>query len=152
MENQLSDHPLPTGQVLENVSYGKISGQPSRILDSQGFKTALADFGLREALLAKGINGEKIAEKISVLLEAKGLTDQPDFTAIDKGLKHATAIYGIDPEIPKTKGNTYNFIFSSAVQAKVHEAEDQIANLLKQGHLQENEKTVEVIQERPQKG
>lgn len=146
VENMLKDKPLPTGQVLENVGYSQtLAEQPSRIIEAPGFQEALAETGLKNALIAKGITPEKIAEKIDVLLEAKKpiyeevdgemqhVGDEVDFTAVDKGLKHATAIYGVlgDAKPPVTV-QTYNFIFSPEVQAEVREMEAKIkARLVK---------------------
>jgi hypothetical protein len=132
VKNLLKDKPLPTGQVLENVGYAKgVAEQPSRILESPGFKEALAEIGLRKALELQGINPQKIAEKIDVLLEATDKLGQDDYTAIDKGLKHATAIYGIT-ELPEKNvgGNTYNFFFNKTVQNEVKTMEDRIKSML----------------------
>lgn len=88
---------------------------------------------LKSALQKQGVTPEKIAEKINVLLEAK-IKKKPDVNAIDKGLKHATAIYGVeDPEDkPKAVTNTYNFIFNPETQAEIKEIEAKIkARLIK---------------------
>lgn len=105
---------------------------------------------LLSALEKEGVTPKKISKKINVLLEASkevyetnddGEREQvgklPDFTAIDKGLKHATAIYGItDPQEKKTS-NTYNFLFSSEVQGEVKKINDVIkAKLIE--HVQED--------------
>lgn len=129
MENLLKDKPDPVGKVLENVGYSEtLAEQPNRIILSEGFQTALAETGLKEALIKQGINPEKIAEKINVLLNATiGENEKPDVNAIDKGLKHAANIYGIvDPsEKPKLQ-NTYNFIFSTETQEKVRLINEEI--------------------------
>lgn len=128
MENLLKDKPLPIGEVLENVGYSQtLSEQPNRIIQTPGFQEALADIGLKQALINKGINPEKIAEKIDILLNATDEKGNKDYTAIDKGLKHATSIYGIvDPtEKPKIQ-NTYNFIFQPENQADIKLLEDKI--------------------------
>lgn len=130
VENLLSDQPLHTGKVLENVGYGSIVQDPKRIIESEGFKTALAETGLRQALEAKGINPQKIAEKIDVLLEAVDKNGFDDYTAIDKGLKHATAIYGITEEKPTETKNTYNFLFSSEAQQQVAMINENIKRML----------------------
>lgn len=57
IENATLDKPLTGGQMLEKVRYGKISKQPSRILESQGVKDALNDFGFSESN-AKKVVGE----------------------------------------------------------------------------------------------
>lgn len=76
---------------------------------------------LKSALEKKGITPEKIADKINVLLDAEDLeTGKKDYTAIDKGLKHAKEIYGIESEDDKRKVNTtYNFIFSKEIQEQI---------------------------------
>jgi len=131
IENQLSDKPLHTGKVLANVGYGTIIQDPKRIIESEGFQEALAETGLLDALKKQGINPKRIASKIDVLLNAtKGEDD--DYTAIDKGLKHATAIYGIVDDTKKQTNNTYNFIFSKQVQQKVHVINEDIKKLLRQ--------------------
>ena len=132
MKNLLSKEPIPTGQVLENVGYGEIIQDPKRITESEGFKQALAEIGLREALVAQGINPQKIASKIDELLEASDKDGNSDFTAIDKGLKHATAIYGITEQPKPPQNSTYNFIFSTETQAEIKEIEDKIKAKLTQ--------------------
>lgn len=132
VENLLSDNPKPTGQVLESVGYSKnFAEQPSRVIESGGFQQALASTGLRKALEKAGINSGKIAEKINVLLEAKN-GDNDDYGAIDKGLKHATAIYGITDEKDKPNTVVYNFFHSPDIQETVkvfeQELKDKITN------------------------
>ncbi len=88
---------------------------------------------LKQALLDKGIDEDYLAKKVEVLLEAKDEEGNTDFNAIDKGLKHATNIYGVEnPEDkPKTQ-NTYNFLFSAETQLEIKQIEDKIkAQLLK---------------------
>lgn len=144
VQNLLSKAPLPTKRVLESVSYGKLAGQPSRILESKGFKSAISETGLREALVAQGINPKKIAEKINVLLEATN-GDKDDYGAIDKGLKHATAIYGVLAEKPQGTNTTYNFLFSDTVREKVRIIDADIKNLLTQ-HVHEDKETKENVE------
>ena len=93
---------------------------------------------LKQALIDKGITPEKIASKIDELLEAKG---DDRYTIIDKGLKHATNIYGItdDPSKDKDKqSNTYNFIFSPENQADIKAIEERIKARLVQSHDHES--------------
>lgn len=141
MENLLFDKPESKGEVLKSVGYGTgLQNQPQRVLESEGFKEALAEIGLKEALISEGITPEKIAEKINVLLDAKGLLDIPDYTAVDKGLKHATAIYGITEDKPKSNStNTYNFIFSPETQKDVKEIENRIKQRLIKNNAQQNQ-------------
>lgn len=82
---------------------------------------------LKQALIAKGIDEDKIADKVNQLL------DSEDETIVDKGLKHATSIYGVSDDKPQEKGNTYNFIQNTAIRADIKQIEDAIkAKLL--GH------------------
>ncbi|MBT6757787.1 MAG: hypothetical protein HOA84_05615 [Candidatus Jacksonbacteria bacterium] len=85
---------------------------------------------LREALGDEGVTPEKIAEKVNVLLEAKQ-GKKPDTNAIDKGLKHATNIYGVEDAQAPSKNNTYNFIFNPSTQEEIRELEDKIKDKLK---------------------
>lgn len=136
VENALSDKPTSTGQVLKNVGYGTgLQDQPKRVLESEGFKVALGEIGLKKALQNAGIDSKKIAEKIDVLLNAgKENADgkkEDDYTAIDKGLKHATAIYGIDQDgEKKPKGNIYNFFINNEAQQKVRDMNEDIKEIL----------------------
>lgn len=139
----LSDEPKPTGQVLENVGYGTIVKDPQRITESEGFKKAISSIGLRQALENQGINPAKIAEKIDLLLNAKDRESLDDYTAIDKGLKHATAIYGIEPEKPK--GNTtYNFILNPTFKEQIKPLEEALKQQFR--NAQQNQNTTEPVE------
>lgn len=142
VKNLLSDEPKPTGQILENIGYSKgVTETPKMVLETEGFKTALAETGLREALIAQGINPQRIAEKVDVLLNAKN-GEKDDYTAIDKGLKHATAIFGITEDKPQEGSrNTYNFIFAPQTQEKIRQMDNEIKNLLIQ-NVKENKENV----------
>lgn len=48
VENTTLDKPLTAGQMLEKVSYGKISKQPSRVIESEGVQEALKELGFTE--------------------------------------------------------------------------------------------------------
>lgn len=82
---------------------------------------------LKSALQKKGITPEKIADKIDVLLEATDHLGKPDSQAIDKGLKHATNIYGVEDlnDRPKIQ-NTYNFIFNPENQERIKQINAEI--------------------------
>lgn len=154
VENLLSKKPLPTGQVLESVGYSPQQAEmPNRIVLSDGVQNALADTGLKSALLRQGINPDKIAEKIGVLLhatkpiqkfshetgETELLGETPDYQAIDKGIAHATKIYGILDDTPKSQSTTtYNFIFSDEVRERVKVIDAEIKDMLTKPHVQEN--------------
>lgn len=92
IENQLKDKPEPIGVLLESVGYAKNTAEakPGEIIAQEGVQQAIVakKKTLVEALEEKGIDSDKIAQKISVLLNAD------DTTAIDKGLKHAIQIRG----------------------------------------------------------
>lgn len=150
VKNLLSKEPISTGQILENVGYSKgVTETPKMVLETDGFKTALAETGLRTALEAEGINPKKIAEKINVLLDAADERGIIDYTAVDKGLKHATAIYGITEDKPKgNQNNTYNFIFSKDVQDNVRLINDQIkAKLISNEPYNQSQTNMETQQE-----
>jgi hypothetical protein len=138
VKNSLKPEPLPTRQVLESVGFSKTSAEtPNRVLESPGFKQALSEIGLKEALINQGINPQKIAQKIDLLLEAtRGENLGPDYQSIDKGISHATKIYGVLGEPPQVQKNTYNFIFSPDVQAKTREFEESIIEQLKKPNVQ----------------
>jgi hypothetical protein len=53
VENATLDKPLNAGQMLEKVSYGKISKQPSRVLESAGVKEELEVLGFTEEAAMK---------------------------------------------------------------------------------------------------
>ncbi len=124
--------------MLEAVGYAKgVAEQPNRLLQSPGFKEALAETGLLEALKNQGINPAKIASKIDYLLNAE------DYNAVDKGLKHATAIYGVVDDKPKGTTNTYNFLFSEETQAKIKAIDSIIKqSLIHNEHTETNQENV----------
>lgn len=98
----------------------------------------IGQVSLKSALEKQGITPARIAEKVDVLLNATEKTivlgkeySSPDYVAIDKGLKHATTIYGVVDEDKKSSSmNTYNFIFSKEVQEDVKKLEDNIKQKL----------------------
>ncbi len=85
---------------------------------------------LKDALINEGVDEKRIAEKVNVLLNATEET-KPDYTAIDKGLKHATAIYGVVQDSDTKPQTNYNFFFNADVQGQVRKIEDNIKNILK---------------------
>lgn len=98
---------------------------------------------LKQALIDKGITEDYLAKKVETLLEAKDSEGQTDFTAVDKGLKHAASFYGVETEPDKPKsGNTYNFLFSPENQADIKAIEDKIKQRLIKPHVQENQENV----------
>lgn len=88
---------------------------------------------LKQALINQGVTPEKIAFTVDKLLTAD------DYTANDKGLRHATNIYGVVDPDDKPKGNTtYNFIFSAETQEKVRKMEEEIKAQLIKPHVQQD--------------
>lgn len=88
---------------------------------------------LKNALIKQGITPDYLAEKVELLLTATDKAGNTDFTAVDKGLKHATNIYGIENLDDKPKSQTtYNFIFNSETQEKIkilnNEIKDKLIN------------------------
>lgn len=81
---------------------------------------------LKQALVDAGINEDYLAQKVNVLLTATDEKGKTDFTAVDKGLKHALAINGVTPEEDRPKGNTYNILFNTQVQADIKKIDDVI--------------------------
>ena len=89
---------------------------------------------LKEALIAQGITEDYLADRVGVLLKATNEKGQEDYTAIDKGLKHATSIYGVVDPQKSEGGNTYNFLFSPETQADIKALEDKIKARLLNKH------------------
>lgn len=104
---------------IEDPNYAGVKGhrllRKDKIIDAIEVKRK----SLKEALIEKGITEEKIAEKINVLLDAEDLeTGKKDYTAIDKGLKHAKEIYGVE-DSDKPQENVYNFFFEPKFQQNI---------------------------------
>ncbi len=124
LENAQLDKPKPLGGVLENVGYGSIAENPTRIIESAGFKQALADLGLTEELITSALVldiKEKPKNRIQELklgAEILGMVKREDQN--DK---------------PKTQ-TTYNFIFSEDVQKQI-----QISNEIIKKKLLNNDST-----------
>lgn len=151
VKNLLKDKPETEAKVLADIGYSKgITETPSMVTQSEGFQTALEETGLKAALIRQGITPDKISERINVLLHAKKsiqkfshetgetelIGEQDDYQAIDKGLSHATKIYGILDETPKSPtGNTYNFIFSEDIRNKVNAIDAEIKEALIKPHV-----------------
>lgn len=89
---------------------------------------------LKEALIAQGITEVYLADRVGVLLKATNEKGQEDYTAIDKGLKHATSIYCVVDPQKSEGGNTYNFLFSPETQADIKALEDKIKARLLNKH------------------
>lgn len=133
--------------MLEDVGYGSIVQDPQRITESPGFQKALSEIGLKEALLSQGIDANKIAEKIKVLMNAVDREGLQDYSAIDKGIKHATAIYGIDTEKPQSN-TTYNFILNPSFQQQIKPLEEALKQQFRNVRpIETTEETLDVSKE-----
>lgn len=126
VENMASSNPLPVGKVLANVGYGQIVQDPKRIIESAGFKAALAEFGLTEELITTSLV-EDIKAKPAARVKELGLG--ADILGMRKREEEPTK---------PTSGNTYNFIFSPEVQKDVKEIEDRIKAQLLKPNVQTN--------------
>jgi len=149
------EHYVATGNASEAVkkNYNVSNDLTARVMGSENLTKPnvaqaieIKQTSLKSALEKQGITPEKIAERIDILLHAskpiyknnnstgeiEQVGEEIDYTAVDKGLKHATNIYGvIDPDDkPKQTNTTYNFIFSNEVQDKVKEINETIKEKL----------------------
>lgn len=116
---------------IEDPKYASVKAQRLIAKDSIMNAIEVKRESLKTALENEGITPSYIAEKVNVLLKAKDDRGQTDFTAVDKGLKHALSIHGVeDAEKPKSQ-SIYNFIFNTEAQAKIKEMEEQIKAKLK---------------------
>lgn len=119
---------------IKDAKYAYVKGQ--RLIENDVISNAIEvkRQSLKEALISEGITEKYLAQKVNVLLTATNEKGQEDYTAIDKGLKHATNIYGV-VEAPKSEGgNTYNFLFSPETQADIKALEDKIKARLLNKH------------------
>lgn len=82
---------------------------------------------LKSALEKEGITPIYVAKKINVLLTAVDEKGNNDYTAIDKGLKHTTNIYGIE-DLEKPKDNVYNFFFEPKFQQNIKNYDQNFKN------------------------
>lgn len=131
IDNFLSGKPISTGLVLKSVGYGTgLQDQPKRVIEAQGFKAALAEFGLTEELITSALVQD---------IQAKPKKRHQE-------LKLGAEILGmIKREEKPIEGNktTYNFIFSSEVQEKVRIINEDIKSMLINApHVQENSQDV----------
>lgn len=131
IDNFLSGKPISTGLVWKSVGYGfGLQNTPSRVTEAQGFKAALAEFGLTEELITSAL-----VEDIKAKPEKR-----------HQELKLGAEILGMvkREEAPKLENKTtYNFIFSPEVQDRVkHINEDIKRMLINAPHVQENSQDV----------
>ena len=55
LENVGSGNKTKKGQILKEAGYGTIVQDPNRILESEGYKQALAEYGLTEELVTTSL-------------------------------------------------------------------------------------------------
>lgn len=119
---------------IKDAKYAYVKGQ--RLIENDVISNAIEvkRKSLKEALIAQGITEDYLADRVGVLLKATNEKGQEDYTAIDKGLKHATSIYGVVDPQKSEGGNTYNFLFSPETQADIKALEDKIKARLLNKH------------------
>jgi len=115
---------------LDNQRYAGVKAQRMIAKDNIINAIEVKRETLKSALELKGITPEKIADKINVLLDATvGENEKPDVNAIDKGLKHAKEIYGVE-DSEKPKENIYNFFFEPKFQQNIRSYDENLKNLI----------------------
>jgi hypothetical protein len=104
--------------VLKSVGYGTgLQNQPKRVLESEGFKAALEEFGLTEELITTSLvsdikkKPEKRVQELKLGAEILGMVKRED-------------------KQPLEQRNTYNFIFNAEVQSKVKLLNEDIKRML----------------------
>ena len=96
---------------------------------------------LKEALIDKGITEDYLASKVNILLNGVNEKGVADYTAIDKGLKHATSIYGVESlEIPKE--NVYNFFFEPKFQQNIKNYDQNLKEQILNKDVEENQNSI----------
>ena len=119
MDNLLKDKPESVGMVLKSVGYGTgLQNQPKRVLQSEGFKTALEEYGLTEELITTSLV-EDIKAKPKARVKELGLG------ADILGMRKRE-----EPDKPKST-NVYNFIFNEQFKEKVKPLEDALIEQFK---------------------
>jgi phage terminase small subunit len=83
---------------------------------------------LKQALIDKGITEDYLADKVNILLQATDKEGKPDTNAVDKGLKHATNIYGVEDASEKPKTNIYNFFTNPTFQQNIKNYDENFKN------------------------
>jgi hypothetical protein len=118
INNFLSGKPVSTAIVLKSVGYGTgLQNQPSRVVESKGFKDSLKEFGLTEELITTALvqdiqtKPEKRVQELKLGAEILGMVKRE--------------------EAPKSDvKNTYNFLFSPEVQERVKVVNEDIKKML----------------------
>ncbi len=107
---------------MKSVGYGTgLQNQPKRVLESEGFKAALAEFGLTEELITTALvsdinkKPQKRVQELKLGAEILGMVKREETPRSDVK-------------------NTYNFIFSTEVQEKVKVINEDIKRMLTMSH------------------
>lgn len=103
---------------LDNQRYAGVKAQRMITKDNIINAIEIKRETLKSALEKEGITPTYIAQKVNVLLQAIDDKGKTDFTAVDKGLKHAKDIYGVE-DSDKPKENVYNFFFDPKFQQNI---------------------------------
>lgn len=104
--------------MLKSVGYGTgLQNQPKRVVESEGFKAALEEFGLTEELITTSLvsdikaKPEKRHQELKLGAEILGMVKREE-----------------QPQ--NNSKNTYNFIFSPEVQERVRVVNEDIKRML----------------------
>jgi hypothetical protein len=124
LNNLVSDHPASFGKILKNVGYGfSYQNSPKQVLESKGFKVALAELGLTEDLITTALVSDINGKPKNRIQE----------------LKLGAEILGMvkrEEQNDKPKVNTtYNFIFNEQTQREIKEMESKIKERLINGNV-----------------
>lgn len=116
VENLTSKSPVSAGQVLLDSGYSvAIANTPSMVIETPGFRKALAELGLTEELIATSLVAD-------IKAKPKNRVKELGLGAEILGMKKRE----VEPPEKPPGGNTYNFIFSESVQAEIKKTEDII--------------------------
>lgn len=114
---------------IENDGYARLKAHRLITKDNVSQAIDVERETLKSALEKEGITPTYIAKKVNILLTAVDEKGNDDYTAIDKGLKHATTIYGVEsPDKPKE--NVYNFFFEPKFQQNIRSYDENLKNLI----------------------
>lgn len=120
IQNATADRPKTAGELLESVGYAKNTAEakPGQIIEQAGVQEELAVLGFTVER-AKSVVGE--------------ILDDPDKQPKDR-LKAADMVFKVHgayvPELPPSKGNTYNFFFNPDVQKATLAYEENLKRVL----------------------
>lgn len=145
-EEKFTNKVLETGNLtqavqesfkIEDPNYAGVKGhrliRKDKIINAIEVKRE----SLKSALEKEGITTIKIAQTINELLDAKDNKGHKDYTAKDKGLKHALNIHGIE-DSDKPKENVYNFFFEPKFQQNIRNYDQNLKEQILNKNVQEN--------------